>query len=287
MVPHTSTPPLGGWFRALDSPSMAYLQTHCFSKALGMNVSFDVILPENTGTTMIGMEGSEKVDLAPTLYLLHGLSDDHSIWMRRTSIERYVAPLGIAVVMPNVHRSFYANFKDGPAYFDFVAEELPELCRGFFHLSDRREDNHLAGLSMGGYGAFKIALRHPERFASAASLSGALDRDFDTLRDDQRREVEGIFAHLGSFSGSDNDLLHLVDECGDTKPRLWQWCGTEDFLYGDNQRFKDHIAGKGFDHTYLEGPGDHSWGHWDENIQVALEWMFAPPSQEDTPAQQS
>lgn len=91
----------------------------------------------------------------PTLYLLHGLSDDHTIWLRRTSIERYVASMGLAVVMPAVHRSFYTDMDKGYRYWTFISEELPALARSFFPLSDKREDNFAAGLSMGGYGAFK------------------------------------------------------------------------------------------------------------------------------------
>src|SRR5690606_35149889 len=111
----------------------------------------------------------------PVLYLLHGLSDDDTIWLRRTSIERYVAGLGLAVVMPNVHRSFYADMAYGGQYWTFLTEELPRVAGDFFPLSDAREDNYVAGLSMGGYGAFKWALSYPERFAAAGSLSGVLD----------------------------------------------------------------------------------------------------------------
>ena len=109
------------------------------------------------------------------LYLLHGLSDDDTIWLRRTSIERYVAPLGLAVVMPQVHRSFYTDEAHGNRYWTFLSEELPELVHHFFRLSRRREDTFVAGLSMGGYGALKWALREPERFAAAASMSAAAD----------------------------------------------------------------------------------------------------------------
>src|SRR5690606_7723267 len=104
-----------------------------------------------------------------TLWLLHGRSDDHTIWLRRTSIERYVAPLGLAVVMPNANLSFYNNMAWGARYGDFFENELPELARSFFPLSARREDNFIAGLSMGGYGAMRLALANPGRYAAAAS----------------------------------------------------------------------------------------------------------------------
>ncbi|MFD0818010.1 alpha/beta hydrolase, partial [Micromonospora zhanjiangensis] len=153
---------------------MALMRCDFFSETLGLNTSMTVLLPQRTAT-QIGMSGATRDGDPPVLYLLHGLSDDDTIWLRRTSIERYVAPLGLAVVMPQVARSFYTDEANGNRYWTFLSEELPELCRSFFRLSDRREDTFVAGLSMGGYGALRWALRAPHRFAAAASLSGALD----------------------------------------------------------------------------------------------------------------
>ena len=151
---------------------MALLRCDFFSETLGLSTSMTVILPQQT-SGQIGMTGATAAEI-PVLYLLHGLSDDDTIWSRRTSIERYVAPLGLAVVMPQVHQSFYSDEVHGLPFWTFLTEELPALVSGFFHVSTRREDTFVAGLSMGGYGAMKWALRQPDRFAAAASLSGAL-----------------------------------------------------------------------------------------------------------------
>ena len=61
---------------------------------------------------------------------------------------------------------------------------------------------------------------------------------------------------------------------GENKPRLYQGCGTEDFLYKDNIRFRDHMSKLDFDHTYEEEPGDHDWRYWDKKIQRVIEWML-------------
>ena len=154
---------------------MALLHVNFFSDVLGMATSMDVILPEQT-MGQIGMEGRASDKPYPTLYLLHGMSDDHTIWQRRTSIERYVSDMGIAVVMPTTHLGWYTDMAQGNRYWTFISEELPAKCRSFFkNMSDRREDTFAAGLSMGGYGAFKLGLRCPDRFAAVASLSGGLD----------------------------------------------------------------------------------------------------------------
>jgi len=256
---------------------------HCdfFSEVLGLSTSMCVVLPQAAGTGQIGLASAPPAARHPTLYLLHGLSDDHTIWQRRTSIERYVAPLGLAVVMPAVHRSFYADTAYGHRYWTFVSEELPALARGFFPLSDRRDDTFVAGLSMGGYGAFKLALRCPDRFAAAASLSGALDMAAHIAdpENEMRPELAHVFGDLAAFAGSENDLVHLARQVARSKglrPALYQCCGTEDFLYQDNLRFRDHARRLGLDLTYEEGPGEHEWGYWDRMIQRVLAWLPLP-----------
>jgi S-formylglutathione hydrolase FrmB len=256
---------------------MALIYCHFFSEVLGVSTSMCVILPQNT-ISQIGMEGSAKKEKYPTLYLLHGLSDDHTIWHRRTSIERYVSDMGIAVVMPNGGRSFYTDMKHGFKYFTFMTEELPEIARQFFPLSDRREDTFVAGLSMGGYGAFKLALSCPDKYAAAASLSGAVDMA-SRVKSNQIQnttELENIFGDLNSIKNSENDLFYLakkVSESNRPMPKLYQCCGTEDFLYEDNINFKKFIEETDYDYTYDEGRGIHEWKYWDDQIQKVLKWL--------------
>jgi putative tributyrin esterase len=212
-----------------------------------------------------------------TLYLLHGLSDDHTIWMRRTSIERYAEEKRLAVVMPAVDRSFYTDMVHGNRYWSFISDEVPRVARAFFSLSDRREDNFAAGLSMGGYGAFKLALGKPESFAAAASLSGAIDLGSEIAKPDEKPDFfENIFGPPKAFKGSDNDLpalLTRLKKSGKPIPRLYQCCGTEDFLYTQNTAFRETAKKLGVDLTYREGPGAHTWAFWDEYIQYVLDWL--------------
>lgn len=257
---------------------MARITCDFFSEVLGLSMSMTVILPQST-SRQIGMEGARREGPLPVLYLLHGMSDDHTIWLRRTSIERYVANAGIAVVMPAVHKSRYCNLSTGDRYWDYVSEEIPALARQFFGLSAAREDNYVAGLSMGGYGAWKHALNKPESYCAAASLSGSIYTNWD---DEARRprSFELAFGSREQFEGSENDLVHLAKELSASdrpRPRMYQCCGTEDFLYENNQRFRGIMEGLSFDYTYEEEPGSHEWSYWDTKIQRVLEWMGIIP----------
>lgn len=246
---------------------MALFHCHFGSSTLGLACSADVILPNN--------RKDPNRPLA-TLWLLHGLSDDHTIWQRRTSIERYVEAYRLAVVMPAVDRSWYADMQHGLKYWTYISEELPKQMRQYFPLSAQRKDNFVAGLSMGGYGAFKLALNLPERFAAAASLSGALDMN-GIWMSAERKDMLRLISNKAP-KGTSNDLLHVATKLARSRkpqPRLFQWCGTEDFLYQDNLRFRDHARKLGLKVDYSEGPGGHSWDRWDEQIQKVLAWIGA------------
>ena len=249
-----------------------------FSEILTLGCTMHVILPQRK----LADAQSKPRKKFRTLYLLHGHSDDHTAWQRWTSIERYVEDLNLAVVMPAVHLSFYNDMAHGGKYWQFISEEVPAVVRDLFPLSSDRKDNFVAGLSMGGYGAFKLALTYPERYTAAASLSGALDiRAVVKPRSDRNNkawlaEMRTVFGDLGKVPGSKHDLFALAKKVakGHIKPRLYQCCGTEDVLHADNIRFRDVVRKLPLDLTYEEGPGEHNWAYWNKMIQNVLVWMF-------------
>lgn len=249
---------------------MALLRCDFFSDVLEVGTSMTVLLPQ-ASEEQIGVSGrlAGTSEGFPVLYLLHGLSDDSTAWTRFTSIERYAAEVGLAVVMPQVQRSFYADEAHGAAYWTFLSEELPSVVGSFFNVSGRREDTFVAGLSMGGYGAMKWALRQPERFAAAASLSGALD--LPALLPERRPLFERVF---GGRVGPGDDLFALLDAAEvDTVPSLFVGCGTEDHLYDGNVRFVDEATAAGLDVHVDFRPGEHEWGIWDATVRDVLAWL--------------
>lgn len=250
---------------------MALCDIKFFSEALGMQTEVYVVLPQKNLNGEIGVKTAAEKEKFKNLYLLHGLSDDHSIWLRRTSIERYAAEYGIAVIMPCAHKSFYCDMKYGMKFYQFIAKELPKRMNEFFGLSTEREDNFIAGLSMGGYGALKIGLRECDNFCACAGLSSAIDlnrRFGDEL-------YLSIFGENGPVPDEDN-LYYLAETRRDNpnKPEIFMGCGTEDFLYKENTAFRDKLNSLGYDLCYKESPGVHCWEFWDEYIQYVLKWMF-------------
>lgn len=252
---------------------MAHLRCDFFAETLGLSTSMTVLLPE-PASGQIGMGGSTRAGV-PVLYLLHGLSDDDTIWSRRTSIERYVAELGIAVVMPQVHTSFYSDEVHGLPFWTFLTDELPVVVQRFFRLSQDREDTFVAGLSMGGYGAMKWALREPARFAAAASLSGALGlgHGFESPDPALAATLRRVFGDE-PVTGTPDDVLHLASTADPgSLPALYVACGTDDFLYPANQEFVRRAGESGLAMTVDFGPGDHEWSYWDAQIQRVLAWL--------------
>ena len=260
---------------------MAFFDCHFFSDALGLSVSAYVLLPQKSGDKT-GAAGSGNEDKCQTLYLLHGLSDDHTTWLRRTSIERYAAARNLAVVMPAGDRSFYQDLARGPRYWKFVSEELIAISRQFFPLSAEPADTFAAGLSMGGYGALRLGFAQPDQFAAVASLSGALDI-VRCVRESTHvnsllppEECAGIFGAKPKLEKSDSDLFFLSEKIavtGRTRPMIYLACGTEDSLLDDNRRFHRHLNRLHFEHTYIEEVGAHDWEYWDRQIQRVLDWL--------------
>ncbi len=256
---------------------MIWSELHFWSEVLSCRGTVSVLLPQRG----IGEKSGPYAPPFRVLYLLHGYSDDQTAWMRWTSIERYVEGLNLAVVMPAAQNSFYTDMAHGGQFFTFLTEELPAILHDLFPLSQKREDTYVAGLSMGGYGAFKLAMSRPDLYAAAASLSGALDMGHEITR--HREEVDefwlenmrNIFGQPEKFTSGPNDLFSLTEKVAKSKmkPRLYQYCGRSDFLYQDNLRFRDFIRPLGFDHTYEENQGGHTWDNWDTYIQKVLSWL--------------
>lgn len=206
------------------------------------------------------------------MLLLHGLSDDHTIWQRRTSIERYVQGLPLLVVMPDGGRGFYVDALQGYQYLQALAYELPSLVQHWFKVEGRWST---AGLSMGGYGAFRIALERPDMFVSAVSHSGALivGHSYPSTKPENASKYDQEFLPIFGdvVPGGKNDLLRLA-QVANPRPKMRFDCGTEDFLLDANRWYHNALTEAGLEHEYEEFPGDHNWEYWDRHVPTAIQF---------------
>ena len=248
---------------------MAVLQIDVYSKALDMEVHVNVLYPEFTR-----VPEAAKGDI-PVLYLLHGMGGNAHTWLHRTAIQRLVRKTNLIVVMPDTHNGWYTNTRYGYPYFDAIAQELPKLMQQIFPaMSKKREKTFIAGLSMGGYGAFKIALS-TNQYSYAASLSGALNFDgFDA----QAVELgnpdywSSTFGDMSDWPRHPESIQQLA-KTSDKKLHLFIWCGKEDFLIEANRSARDFLEAEGYQITYKENHGKHEWYYWDRLMESVLEWL--------------
>lgn len=250
---------------------MALIQiTHRFDTLGGQNC-FRVVLPET------GAPGR-----VPVVLLLHGASDNGSGWLRFTAAERYASEKQIAFVIPDAGNSCYADMESGPRYFSFVTQELPAECSRLFGLSARREDNYVIGLSLGGYGALKCALKCPGQYAACAAFSAAvqperlIQSEEWPLSPAAGRAIFGDGILQGKMPPS-CDLYALAEKAlknGASLPSLYLACGEQDPFYPVNRELHAFLTEKNIPHVFRHGPGTHCWEYWDAQLKNALDVIF-------------
>lgn len=215
--------------------------------------------------------GKKKV-----LYLLHGGSDDCSLYLRRTRIEEYAYDHELIVICPEVRNSFYSNMLHGKQYFTYLTEELPRVAENLFPISRESEDRYVLGNSMGSHGAMKWALNCPSYFAAATGMSGAGDLEELGFYDKMPERIYNSFGTLEEYRGSYNDFKFLYRkhlEEGTKMPRLYTCCGQQDGFYEGAKKFATDAKASGVDILFEEGPGGHDWAFWDQWLPKMLDHM--------------
>ncbi|MBO0928864.1 esterase family protein [Staphylococcus sp. 30400_3112M30941] len=250
---------------------MAYISLNYHSPTIGMHQNLTVILPEDQSF----FKNDVTAQPLKTLMLLHGLSSDETTYMRYTSIERYANEHKLAVIMPNVDHSAYANMAYGHSYYDYILE-VYDYVHQIFPLSKKREDNFIAGHSMGGYGTIKFALTQGDKFSKAVPLSAVFEAQHLMDLEWNDFSKEAIIGNLSSIKGTEHDPYYLLDKAvAEDKPipELLIMCGKEDFLYKDNLDFINYLSAKNVPYQFEDGPGDHDYAYWDQAIKRAITWM--------------
>ncbi len=243
---------------------MALLRVEYTAKSLEMATAFLAVLPDE------GDLGKVKV-----VYLLHGLTDNCTGWLRYSACERYARERGVALILPEVQRSFYIDGVHGLPYFTYLSQELPQTVHRMFGLSLDREQNYVMGLSMGGFGALKCALTHPERYAGCGSFSGVTD--LEGLRKLPSPPLHSwefdALLGAGQPAGAENDLFALAEQAARQMP-VYLSCGEQDRLYPMNVAFAAHLQALGTNYRFDHRPGGHTWDFWDRSLQDGMNWLW-------------
>ena len=246
---------------------MACFEFSLYTRLTGQT-SVSVILPifENFEDRLTGEEKFQ------TLWLLHGGGGDHTDYIRKTAVEQWAVDHKLAVVMPEA--PMWVDNDPGRKYVTYVWKELPRLLRKWLPLSDKREDNFIAGLSAGSGCAAKCALNHPELYEAVALMSGG-PAQYPLIVDEKAFQA-WMDAHP-DFKGSEDDYWGIIERSvneGTRLPRFFTCCGTEDpFIYQAHKDFKAFAERIGFDCTIEEGPGGHDWRFWNEWLEKIIDWL--------------
>jgi putative tributyrin esterase len=258
------------------------------SGLLGRSINYRILYPIQY------YKADKQEKRFPVLYLLHGLTGQSSNWIDRTRVALYATHYDLFIVMVEGGNGWYTDSATVPTdkYESYILRELIPDVEKRFRVSQERSGRAVAGLSMGGYGAFKFGLKHPEMFALVASMSGALDV---TSATEKELSVPGIslttkdsimhaFGPANSSARAANDIFKLVREVPSERiaslPYLYFDCGTEDFLFKSNRDFSALLVDRKIPHEYRQLPGSHNWEYWDRQIKEILQLtaqQLAPP----------
>jgi len=243
------------------------------SELIGQVLPYDALLP-------VGYADSNK--RYPVLYLLHGLFGRYDDWVTRTNLAQYATNYDLIIITPEGHDSWYTD-SAGTAtdkYESYFIRELISDVDARFRTIKERRARGVAGLSMGGYGALKYGLKHPEQFAFAASLSGALDPAMRT--DDSpgfgwdifRPSINAVFGPRSSQTRTTNNLHQIAGGLSASQtaslPYIYLDCGLEDGFLATNRELADILLAKKIPHQFRQLPGGHTWAYWDQQVQEIL-----------------
>ena len=251
---------------------MSLIGMHYFSQALNKSTGVNVILP-------LPRRAELPCKNLPVLTLLHGMGDDYTMWLRRTGVERYALDRGVAVVMPDGGLSCYHNMLHGGRWRDYILDELPMLLRSLLPLSARREDNFIAGCSMGGFGALKLGMARPEQYAMIGCFSAA---HMEYRPDHPRNKAMLMRVYGETLDACDAQIERDIytANAGSQRLRVWHACGDQDVLRENALKSRDFFGSLppgAVDYSFATLPGKHDWTLWDAML---AEFMHLLPAAE-------
>ena len=240
---------------------MSYNNITFISPALGKQSNMLVYVPDDLSKAPFRV-----------VYQLHGYSDDATMWFWRSNISRYAEDRGLMVVCPDGGKGFYTDSVLNDEYYEQHIIDTVDYIDKIFNTSKKREDRFIGGLSMGGYGAMKVGLKHTDMFSSIGAHSAVMDiKDFELINNTDPSFMKRYKNIFGDKVKDEDDIFWLVKEYG-SKIRMYFDCGVDDFLFKENEKLHKFMSENNIDHVYKTFPGVHCWDFWDEHVQGALDF---------------
>ncbi|MBA4384276.1 MAG: hypothetical protein C0410_06040 [Anaerolinea sp.] len=248
---------------------MAIMTLDFYSRELKMSTLLTLVVPDSIRI------GTQPVSQRKCLTLLHGLSDDATACLRLSKVELYAMETGAVVVMPSAGRSMYCDGINGQNYFSHIANEIPEYLKLVLGLSRKKENNYIAGISMGGMGAARIALTYPERFTAVGLFSGLLDIKMmlEFVTEEQKQEFPFLLTALDHIDTTPLNPINLLDKNKQQGLKIIVRCGKQDNLFALSQAFYAKASALGLDATGIFEDGGHEWRLWDRYIEDFIMMM--------------
>jgi putative tributyrin esterase len=236
------------------------------SASLNREMHYRVLLPPNYNTS---------AQRYPTLFLLHGLYGDYQNWSKLTSLAKYARNLSLIIAMPDAGNSWYVNSASNPTdkYEDYIVQDFIQEIDAHYRTRPERAARAIAGLSMGGYGAVKFAMKYPSLFAYVGGISAALDAsgDLDETHLEFRGGLRKVFGDAGNSVRPQNDVFVLLSHTNFKElPYLYLDCGSDDMFLDVNRKFVGRLQKLSAPYEFHEMPGDHTWNYWDAAIERFL-----------------
>ena len=262
---------------------MAHFNGTFYSESMCRPVHFNAVLSNDN---RFEIDSNPHYKRGPkSVYLLHGYSGCDSDWMINAPLQDLANQYNVNFFMPNGDNSFYLDQpQDGFKYCTYVGKEFVEYTRKTFNLSDKREDTMIGGLSMGGFGAIHTGLTYPDTFSRIMAFSSALIiESLDKMSPEDDNPIanfsyyELIFGDLSTAASTDINPAVLAQKLKAKNaeiPKIFMSCGTEDFLFEENNNFKKEMDTIGIDVEYRTWSGIHDFVFWRASLEKALKWAL-------------
>lgn len=243
-------------------PASVVEQHGFFSAALQRQMRYEIVLPAGYAS------GQQRY---PVLYLLHGWQGDETNWVKLTHLVELASRYALIIVTPQADNSWYVNSATNPAdrYADYIADDLIAEIDGHYRTIASSHQRAIAGLSMGGYGAVLLTLRHPGMFSFTASISGAFTgpSGIEHVLPQLKQSTDQSFGPADSQTRRENDLDTLIAAANPAEtPYMLLDCGTADPLLPSNRHVIEELWSRGISYEYHELPGAHTWSFWDNSL---------------------